>query len=232
MSDVEVSPRSDDAPSGYMDQIDAAFRACRWFTRGWCLQELLAPRCLRFYEAMWRGIGERDILSPLIARITGVLETVLVSSTESDTYDFPVASLATRISWMARRRTTRVEDMPYSLLGIFDINMPMLYGESRRAFYRQREEVIRKYNDLSIFAWTGPATTTLSLPHRPASSRTTAKSVARHTPATPTSAAVPTPDSHSQTKASSSLRPSSTRSEPTPPTIPIKCVMMSIDGCH
>lgn len=87
MSDVEVSPRSDDAPSGYMDRVDAVFRACCWFTRGWCLQELLAPRCLRFYDAMWRGIGERDILRCLIARITGVLETVLVSSTDEDIVD-------------------------------------------------------------------------------------------------------------------------------------------------
>lgn len=152
MNDVEVSPRSDDAPSGYMDRVDAAFRACCWFTRGWCLQEVLAPRCLRLYDAMWRGTGERDILSRLIARITGVLETVLVPSTERDTYDFPVTSLATRISWMARHRTTRVEDMSYSLLGILDINMLMPYGERQRAVYRLREEVIRKYNDLSIFA--------------------------------------------------------------------------------
>lgn len=113
---------------------------------------------------------------------------------------------------MARRRTTRVEDMSYSLLGILDINMPMPYGERQRAFYRLREEVIREYNDLSIFAWTGPATATLSLPRRPASSRTMAKSVARHTPATSTSAVVSTPNSRSQNKASSSLRPSSTRS--------------------
>ncbi|QLI65404.1 uncharacterized protein G6M90_00g020130 [Metarhizium brunneum] len=98
--------------------------------------------------------------------------------------------------------------------------MPMPYGERQRVFYRLREEVTRKYNDLSIFAWTGPATTTLSLPRRPASSRTTAKSVARHTPATSTSAAVSTPNSRSQTKASSSLRLSSTRSIncPFPPT--------------
>ncbi|KAG8424916.1 hypothetical protein J3458_001670 [Metarhizium acridum] len=89
LSDVEVSPGSDDAHSGYIDRVYAAFRAWRLFTRGWCLQELLAPWCLRFYDAMWRGMEERDIFSRLIARITGVPETVLVSSTKATSTIFP-----------------------------------------------------------------------------------------------------------------------------------------------
>jgi len=73
-------------------------------------------------------------------------------------------SVARRISWIAKRQTTRTEDMSYSLLGILDINMPMLYGEGDKAFLRLQEEIIRKYNDLSIFAWTGEATASGFMP--------------------------------------------------------------------
>jgi hypothetical protein len=57
------------------------------------------------------------------------------------------------MSWASNRQTTRVEDIAYSLLGIFDINMPMLYREGEKAFIRLQEEIIKKSNDLSIFAW-------------------------------------------------------------------------------
>jgi hypothetical protein len=103
----------------------------------------------------WQVIGDRHLLGGVISQITGIPESVLCSPPDKDMRDFPIA---TRISWMARRHTTRLEDMSYSLLGILDINMPMLYGEGQRAFQRLQEEVIRKHNDLSIFAWTGPKT--------------------------------------------------------------------------
>lgn len=155
LSDVEIDNVEDEPVSTYREHVDAAFRQCRWFTRGWCLQELLAPPCLRFYNKNWQVIGDKSLLSGIIARITGIPQVLLVSNSTIDVYDFPIA---TRISWISRRQTTRLEDMSYSLLGILDINMPMLYGEGRKAFQRLQEEVIRKYNDLSIFAWTEPAT--------------------------------------------------------------------------
>jgi hypothetical protein len=61
--------------------------------------------------------------------------------------------VAVRISWAAKRTTTRDEDMAYCLLGIFDINMPMLYGEGAKAFLRLQEEIIKQCSDMSIFAW-------------------------------------------------------------------------------
>lgn len=129
-----------------------AFRQSRWFTRGWCLQELLAPRHIRFFNANWHEIGTKTSLLQIISQFTGIPQAVLTSPPQKDVYEYPVA---TRISWIARRRTTREEDMAYSLLGILGINMPMLYGEGKGAFRRLQEEIIRKYNDLSIFAWPG-----------------------------------------------------------------------------
>ncbi|CZR59429.1 uncharacterized protein PAC_09321 [Phialocephala subalpina] len=143
------------------DQFDANFRQCRWFTRGWCLQELLAPRHLRFFNQKWQEIGAKSSLSRLISDITGVPEAVLLVPPKKDIQEFPIAA---RISWIAKRHTTRIEDMSYSLLGILNVNMPMLYGEGQKAFLRLQEEIIKKYNDLSIFAWNGAATASGFMP--------------------------------------------------------------------
>jgi hypothetical protein len=68
-------------------------------------------------------------------------------------------AVAQRLSWAAHRETTRIEDQAYSLLGIFDVNMPLLYGEEEKAFRRLQEEIIRSTADLSIFAWRMPSAT-------------------------------------------------------------------------
>lgn len=113
-----------------------------------CVQELIAPRHLEFYDKFWTFLGTKNDLRLSIERITRISRSVL-AGTENIT-DVPVAC---RMSWAARRETTRVEDMAYSLLGIFGINMPMLYGEGQRAFIRLQEEIVKEYADLSIFAW-------------------------------------------------------------------------------
>jgi hypothetical protein len=86
---------------------------------------------------------------------------VLLVPPKKDIQEFPIAA---RISWIAKRHTTRIEDMSYSLLGILNVNMPMLYGEGQKAFLRLQEEIIKKYNDLSIFAWNGEATASGFMP--------------------------------------------------------------------
>lgn len=136
------------------DQFEATLRQCRWLTRGWCLQELLAPQHIRFFNRQWQLIATKNTISRDIAQLTGIPESVLISPPTQDIHDFPIAQ---RISWIAKRQTTRIEDMSYSLLGILDINMPMLYGEGNMAFLRLQKEIINKYNDMSIFAWTGEA---------------------------------------------------------------------------
>ncbi|KAK0388421.1 hypothetical protein NLU13_4665 [Sarocladium strictum] len=119
----------------------------RWFNRGWTLQELLAPRNVVFYSSDWRRIGTKRELCQTIARNTGISSTILLGSDHGRTL------VAERMSWAAKRKTTRVEDQAYCLLGLFDINMPLLYGEGERAFLRLQHEIIKKTNDRSIFLW-------------------------------------------------------------------------------
>ncbi|KAI8633818.1 heterokaryon incompatibility protein-domain-containing protein [Xylariaceae sp. FL1651] len=133
------------------DFRDDNLSACRWFTRGWCLQELIAPLDLRFYDSDWAYIGSKASLRSAISEITGIEPEVLV-----DSRLIPTIPIARRMSWASFRDTSREEDIAYCLLGIFDINMPMLYGEGTKAFMRLQEEIIKKSNDLSIFAFDEP----------------------------------------------------------------------------
>ena len=63
------------------------------------------------------------------------------------------ACVAVRMSWASKRETSRVEDVAYSLLGLFNVNMPLLYGEGRKAFYRLQLEIVKNSDNESIFAW-------------------------------------------------------------------------------
>jgi hypothetical protein len=123
---------------------------CRWFTRGWTLQELLAPEHIRFYDRIWNCIGTKATLACHLSNITGISINVLMHG------QLPLASAATKMSWAAQRETKRVEDKAYSMLGIFDVNMPLIYGEGMKAFRRLQEEIIKRDNDLTLFAWDTP----------------------------------------------------------------------------
>jgi len=130
-------------------QHDSMFRSSRWFRRGWTLQELLAPKHLRFYSSDWRSLGSKRTLSTVIENITGVPRSILLG-----TVKLPAASVAQRMSWAARRDTKREEDQAYCLLGIFDVTMPMIYGEGgERAFLRLQEQIMNRTRDDSILAW-------------------------------------------------------------------------------
>ena len=125
---------------------NSTFRGSVWFTRGWTLQELLAPRVLYFYGSDWQEIGARNFLSHTISQITNIDELYFISGNLSK------YSVAQKMSWASRRQTSRIEDTAYCLLGIFGINMPLLYGEGEAAFRRLQEEIIRRSGDDSIFA--------------------------------------------------------------------------------
>ncbi|KAH8656013.1 heterokaryon incompatibility protein-domain-containing protein [Tricladium varicosporioides] len=127
---------------------DSQFRSSRWFTRGWTLQELLAPRNLTFYTSSWEELGTKYDLHYLISQITTIPSTVLVNWKGAIAY-----SIAQKMSWAASRFTTREEGRAYCLMGIFNINMPMLYGEGRSAFRRLQEEIMKRNHDQSLFAW-------------------------------------------------------------------------------
>lgn len=123
----------------------------RWFTRGWTLQELIAPRHAEFYSGEWEEIGTRLSLAHTLSSITGIPADVLQGERRPST-----CSVAQRMSWASSGETTREEDTAYCLLGLFDVNMPLLYGEGRKSFIRLQEQILRQEEDYTIFAWADP----------------------------------------------------------------------------
>ncbi|KAI8710934.1 HET domain-containing protein [Fusarium sp. LHS14.1] len=140
-----------DVPTDTFDRdtraIGPEFSESKWFTRGWTLQELIAPSMVIFLDQAWQEIGTKSNLRSIISKITGIPDTILERA------DLDSASVAQRMSWASKRETTRVEDLAYCLMGIFGVNMPMLYGEGVRAFIRLQEEIMRSSDDHSLFAW-------------------------------------------------------------------------------
>ncbi|KAI0453539.1 HET-domain-containing protein [Xylaria acuta] len=135
----------------YLADVDGspgAFEKSRWFTRGWTLQELLAPKNVIFFDGRWRIFGDRSRLSQIICSFTSIHIGAL-----RDRGTIPKYSIAQRMSWAADRQTSRHEDIAYCLLGIFGVNMSLLYGEGPRAFIRLQEEIIKISDDQSILAW-------------------------------------------------------------------------------
>lgn len=146
------------------------FQASRWFTRAWTLQELLAPALLVFYDAHWSCIGERAYMNGVISAKTGIYRRTLarevlppMENLEELRGELRSLSISVKMSWVAQRQATRDEDIAYSLLGVFDVNLPLLYGEGRqKAFLRLQEEIIKHGFDDTILAWQSP---TKKLPH-------------------------------------------------------------------
>ncbi|KAK3994836.1 heterokaryon incompatibility protein-domain-containing protein, partial [Cladorrhinum sp. PSN332] len=137
-----------DLDPGDSHQLQTALPDCRWFKRGWTLQELLAPKELHFYDSEWNERGTKAGLITSLSNITATRISALENADEL--YCLPAAE---KMSWASRRTTTRAEDMAYCLLGILDVQMGLLYGEGPKAFRRLQEEVMRKTNDMSLLAW-------------------------------------------------------------------------------
>jgi len=132
---------------GDLEACGGELRRSRWFTRGWTLQELIAPSDLVFLNEKWQPIGVRSWMHNELAEITGVDARFLTSrrGTLSEVLGMlGEVSVATRMGWAAKRRTARPEDIAYCLLGILGVNMPLLYGEGGvKAFQRLQSEVLR-----------------------------------------------------------------------------------------
>jgi hypothetical protein len=134
LSDVSTNERNQNnlSPQSW----EAAFRESRWFTRGWTLQELIAPPLVEFFSLEGERLGDKKSLERQVHEVTGLALRALQGSA---LFDF---SISERMSWAENRETTREEDKAYSLLGIFDIHMPLIYGEgTESAFRRLREEI-------------------------------------------------------------------------------------------
>ncbi|KIM51150.1 hypothetical protein SCLCIDRAFT_1169265 [Scleroderma citrinum Foug A] len=119
-----------------------------WFSHGWMLQELIAPSNVQFFNKDWQSIGDKGAHAPTLRNITGIPEHILTHGLFGNH-----PCVAQIMSWAARRTTTRVEDRAYSLIGLLNVNMPMLYGEGKKVFHRLQLEIIHTSNDQSIFAW-------------------------------------------------------------------------------
>ncbi|KAH6887481.1 heterokaryon incompatibility protein-domain-containing protein [Thelonectria olida] len=168
LSDVALEP----------DGTFANFDTSRWFTRGWTLQELIAPCHVEFFDRDWNYLSSSSWIWQRLSSITGIGEMYVhhcdwalarpSTSMTSPDPSGPMAcegksscgsllakeSVATRMQWVEKRETTRPEDMAYCLMGIFDVNMPLLYGEGpEKAFYRLQQEIITASDDQSILLW-------------------------------------------------------------------------------
>ena len=115
------------------------------------LQELLSPSWVDFLDLNWLKIGNKESLEDSINAATGIPPSVLRFNQA-----ISQASVAQKMAWVAKRQTTRVEDIAYSLLGIFDISMPFIYEEGAKAFTRLQLEIMKVSADHSLFAWTAP----------------------------------------------------------------------------
>ncbi|KAH7323091.1 heterokaryon incompatibility protein-domain-containing protein [Stachybotrys elegans] len=175
LSDYVAHGRQVSEAAVCLDVEDAEFCKARWFSRGWTLQELIAPRKAVFFDASWISFGERngDLMRHICQR-TGIWEEVFL--VKRCRCNVPISrvrdekcllclspdilpqildgfAVAVKMSWAAHRRTTRREDEAYSLLGLFNVNMPLLYGEGRKAFVRLQEAIVRQCNDPTILLW-------------------------------------------------------------------------------
>jgi hypothetical protein len=131
-----------------------------WFSRGWTLQEILAPKAIKFFWKSWQPvtahpndkIRDADLGIPLwklISQITQIPEDQLLNFTPG------TKDIRERMVWASKRKTTRIEDMAYCLIGIFDIPLSIAYGEGRMAFYRLQVEIMQRSHDRGLFAWSG-----------------------------------------------------------------------------
>jgi hypothetical protein len=139
---LSAEPATDCVPG--MPAWEGEFRRSRWFTRGWTLQELLAPRFVSFYSGDKTHLGDRYSLKQLIHEITNIPCPALAGA------PLNCFSAEVRLSWSDNRQTTREEDRAYSLLGIFGIFTFLNYGEGEtNAFKRLRKAIAEDLRESS-----------------------------------------------------------------------------------
>jgi hypothetical protein len=130
--------------------LDDAVKKSRYFTRAWTMQELVTPKELIFYTQGWINIGTRSQWALFMSTFTGIHQKAL----EGAIVAVKSFSVAQKMSWASTRSATRPEDIAYCLLGLFDVNMPLLYGEGgTKAFIRLQEEIMKDSDDHTLFAW-------------------------------------------------------------------------------
>ncbi|KAK5739471.1 hypothetical protein LTS12_025272 [Elasticomyces elasticus] len=138
LADVSANKRDQDGETRGL--WETAFRNSRWHTRGWTLQELLAPTEVEFFSRECRSLGNKDDLGQLIERATGIPASALRG------VPLRTFSVEERMQWAAQRRTKKVEDKWYSMLGVFGVHMTLIYGEGAdSAENRLTDEIGKSY---------------------------------------------------------------------------------------
>lgn len=151
------------------------FRRSRWFTRGWTLQELLAAKQADFFDANDVHLGDKFTLGGWISNTTGIPVDALRGKCLQS------FSVEERLSWAKHRQTKRPEDAAYSLLGIFDVSMPLIYGEGRKKAYHrllteiesfgQTRELSQKYSQYLPSTESSGTIASMSSHHQPMGQR-------------------------------------------------------------
>ncbi|KAF9235710.1 hypothetical protein BU15DRAFT_51055 [Melanogaster broomeanus] len=127
-----------------------------WFTRGWTLQELLAPRAMKFYLDSWVPLTT-TVNDKANSDFVNLLSTITkIPSAKICAYQPGTDLVHEKLIWASHRRTTKTEDVAYSLHGIFDVSIPISYGEGERAFSRLMETILQRCRDPDVFSWSGP----------------------------------------------------------------------------
>jgi hypothetical protein len=143
LSDVSISSSTKN-DEFFQWTWEPAFRESRWFTRGWTLQELIAPASVELFSVEGERLGDKKSLERQIQEITGITSHALQGGPLSH------FSVEERISWATKRETKREEDRAYSLMGIFDVHMPLIYGEGQeKALVRLGKEIEEYLKDKS-----------------------------------------------------------------------------------
>ncbi|KAH7908324.1 heterokaryon incompatibility protein-domain-containing protein, partial [Hygrophoropsis aurantiaca] len=134
-----------------------ALKGSLWFTRGWTLQELLAPRFIQFYKADWTlYFGGQEVNHKNVDRMLDLLETATgVDKKFIVNFSPGVENARARLRWAHKRKTLKEEDIAYSLMGIFDIQITVEYGVQARAFGRLLMEIVGRSGDITLFDWVG-----------------------------------------------------------------------------
>lgn len=143
LSDV---PRADIDTIDHSQQLpwESAFRTSRWFTRGWTLQELIAPKTVNFYSRDHILLGDKASLQQQICEITGIA----IEALRGDSLQY--FSIQERFRWVEKRQTTKEEDLAYCLLGIFNFFLPLIYGEGQMHAMRRLKRTIEEFEPQSF----------------------------------------------------------------------------------
>lgn len=119
---------------------EAAFRDSRWFTRGWTLQELIAPSIVEFFSKERKLLGDKKALEKPIHEITQIPIQALRGDPFSD------FNISERKGWAEKRHTTEEEDLVYCLLGLCEVSMPPIYGEGKAAALKRLQMTVEGFS--------------------------------------------------------------------------------------